>query len=576
MGRKPRVKKREKMKKKLLGFSIIILTFFGCATAPKTAPSEYPVITAMFGTVNGLVQAAVADLKTHTDLSLLDGHIAINISSGNKELDETFAKALDDDFPNFVSGADTVNHEDLYQMTIKVYRKNDDVMVRTAVLNFEQKPIVERTVTAQNVQAAIVDTLQYETAIHAKNEYETYLDNIFSDTDTVAAEAQSIRDILNRGIGFLNAEDYDSALMEFNKVLGVQYDNAEAFYYAGDAYYFKEEYWAAIRYYGQAIDINPVPISNPDYDDAYLARGLCYLELENYEYAIADFNKSEKLRPKNAYVFINRGFAYYMIDEYAKAVNEYTQYIKFNPKEAFPYYARAMSNAERKYTTSAINDCKKALEIDPNFQDARNLLASLQPPPKPPKPPKPPIDWAKYLPEIDKSNQLSMFFSVGLVQNKDETELTLPNIGLNAAFVVGCGYWGYTFSADLLTFLSFGDVDFDAMSMISMITFGIPFKMSGFIVKPYAGIGFDLSSLTQKNFSIDFIDKDVSFGIDYELGLQGYVGSFFLSAAYRQRIKAGIIEYTTGDSRSGSYYTNTYTDELFFKRFVISVGVDIF
>ena len=86
-----------------------------------------------------IVNAALSDLKTHTKLSLLKRHVAVNISSGNRELDKQFAEAIQKAYPNFESKEDTVHNEDLYQMVIKVYRENGEVYIYMTVTNFEQK-----------------------------------------------------------------------------------------------------------------------------------------------------------------------------------------------------------------------------------------------------------------------------------------------------------------------------------------------------------------------------------------------------------------------------------------------------
>jgi hypothetical protein len=77
-------------------------------------------------------------------------------------------------------------------MTIKVYRENEAVFIYTAVANFQQKNIVERTAKAKSVSAAVLETLQYKTAIHAKNEFEAYLNSTFANSGEVVQEAKLV------------------------------------------------------------------------------------------------------------------------------------------------------------------------------------------------------------------------------------------------------------------------------------------------------------------------------------------------------------------------------------------------
>jgi tetratricopeptide (TPR) repeat protein len=596
------------MKKIYLCFTLLIITTLVHALDSKYAP---------------IVNAALSYLKTHTTLSLLKGHVAVNISSGNKELDKQFAEAIKDAYPNFESKAESVHNEDLYQMRVKVYRENDEVFVRTTVTNFENKNIVERTAGAKTISLAVLETLQYETAIHAKNEFEAYLDSAFADAGEVV---MSLRIFIIRGVAFFHDKKYESALAEFNTVLVLKPDDAEALYWIGNVNSLTKKYSAAIEYYTRALNINLVPVVDPSYDDAYFSRGYCYLEIEEYDRAIADFNESEKLRPKSAVMFYSRGYAYLQKDNYTaaikdftksialkqdnaysyffrglsyfkslkyeKAIKDYSHGIKINSTEALVYYLRALAYSETsKYaqeskTKSAIADCESALKIKPNDKNAQELLASLRK--RQPKP---------SLIEIDKNGY--GYVSAGLVKNMDETnmdesEFKYPNtddfvsfgdlkyidesklysaapIGFNILAGGAKGFWGGELGVScFVNEYKSPRVIFDGTFMASL-----PIKMSLFTIMPYAGIGVDMVLFTTKRIVIDpsfsafksANSTDIKFGVDYELGLKLRIGRIFLSAAYRQRVlPAYKMEYITIDK----------TDDLLLKRFVISAGIVFF
>jgi tetratricopeptide (TPR) repeat protein len=286
-----------------------------------------------------------------------------------------------------------VNNEELYQMALKVYREQareqTQVVVNTVVTNFAQKAIVDRTVKLQNVAMSVLETLQYETAVVAKNEFDIYLDAAFSGTGDVVEKLQpSAAGYIERGLANIEIEAYDLALADFAEALKLEPKNAAAFYYSGDVYYYQDDYDAAISYYTQAININPVPVAEPDFD-AYYMRGICYnFGTENYDMAIADFNRSEKLRPNNARLYFERGFAYLMQDLYPEAMEDLTKSIKLNSKNSQAYYFRALVYSYDKGTKrKAIADCKKALAINSNYKYAKDLLAKLQE--------KKPFDWSK-------------------------------------------------------------------------------------------------------------------------------------------------------------------------------------
>jgi hypothetical protein len=176
------------VKKTIFLFAVLVLVFSACASSPSQTTSERGGELQAVSIVNMML----SDLKTQTSLSLLQGHVAINISSGNKTLDKQLDEAIQNAYPNFTAKADTVNNEDVYQMAVKVYRKNNEVIVNTVVTNFTQKNIVERNVLVTKVSVTMLETLQYETAIAAKNEFDVYLDSAFSSTGALVENLQLI------------------------------------------------------------------------------------------------------------------------------------------------------------------------------------------------------------------------------------------------------------------------------------------------------------------------------------------------------------------------------------------------
>ena len=173
-------------------FAAGVLALCGCASVPGTTPEGHTITGARSGTMDDIVNTAVSGLQAEGALARLEGHVAIHISSGNKELDTRFAGALQGAFPNVASRADTVRREDLYQMTVRVYRERGDVVAITRVSNFEQKNVIDRTFVIRGIAASIVETLQYKTATIARNEFDAYLDAAFAGTGALVAEAAPV------------------------------------------------------------------------------------------------------------------------------------------------------------------------------------------------------------------------------------------------------------------------------------------------------------------------------------------------------------------------------------------------
>lgn len=77
--------------------------------------------------------------------------------------------------------------------------------------------------------------------------------------------------------------------------------------------------------------------------DAYINRGQHYYEKQEYDRAIADFNRAIPLKPKWVQMaYGNRGNAYFSKEENEKALESYDKAISIDPKYASAYTARGL------------------------------------------------------------------------------------------------------------------------------------------------------------------------------------------------------------------------------------------
>jgi hypothetical protein len=127
-----------------------------------------------------IVDTTITDLKTKTSLSLLKGHVSVNVSSGNNDLDKQFAAAIVESFPNFTAKSDSVDEEYVYMMTARVFRNNDDtVAVTVTVTDYQNKKTIDRRIQIGSIENRVFTTIQYESAVSARNEFDAYLDSAF-------------------------------------------------------------------------------------------------------------------------------------------------------------------------------------------------------------------------------------------------------------------------------------------------------------------------------------------------------------------------------------------------------------
>jgi tetratricopeptide (TPR) repeat protein len=101
-------------------------------------------------------------------------------------------------------------------------------------------------------------------------------------------------------------------------------------------------------------------------------RGLAYAAKNDYDRAIADYDKSIEVDPTYARTFDSRGNAYYGRHDYDRAIVDYDEAIRLDPKDDWPLRNRALAYRAKRDYDHALADLNAALRINPNFRDAIN------------------------------------------------------------------------------------------------------------------------------------------------------------------------------------------------------------
>lgn len=115
----------------------------------------------------------------------------------------------------------------------------------------------------------------------------------------------------------------------------------------------------------------------------FLDEGIYETENKQYDCAIENLDKSIELKNDFDISYFYRAVCYQALEKWDEAMLDYTKAIQLNDKMTDAYYNRAniilsRKDIENPKIENAIKDLEKALELDPNFNNALFALAAAK------------------------------------------------------------------------------------------------------------------------------------------------------------------------------------------------------
>jgi protein O-mannosyl-transferase len=139
---------------------------------------------------------------------------------------------------------------------------------------------------------------------------------------------------------------------------------SRAVFYKGMTLSKANQYDKAIAEYDKAIALSP------KYAKAYYNRGIAYGKKGNIAKAIENYNQAIQYDPRYTEAFVNRGNAFSSLKQYDKAVEDYNQVIAIEKNFLLAYYNRANAFRALGKTTEALEDYATVLRLNKNYAAA--------------------------------------------------------------------------------------------------------------------------------------------------------------------------------------------------------------
>jgi tetratricopeptide (TPR) repeat protein len=181
---------------------------------------------------------------------------------------------------------------------------------------------------------------------------------------------------------FYDNMDYGRSIESFSKVLELApagEENNRVYYMRGLSYLKSRQYDQAIYDFSRALELTGEGDKSLKFL-IYEMRGDAYSGKNAWPSAIQDYWKalSEDVDNKNAkYVYLNRGWAYLNNNDPDTAIKDFDRSISIDPKLAETYFGRGNAWLKKADPQRALADAKEALKLQPNEKRYDDLVYEI-------------------------------------------------------------------------------------------------------------------------------------------------------------------------------------------------------
>ena len=161
-----------------------------------------------------------------------------------------------------------------------------------------------------------------------------------------------------RGLAKYEINDFQGAQDDFNKMIELDPNDANAYWCRGNTNYVIGDYIGSIEDFTIYFRLNG--------NDArvYYQMGCSKFELKDFQGAIDDFTMAIKLDSNITEIFEFRGDAKYKLYDYYGSIEDYSKAIEFDSNNARLFMNRALSKFELENYHGAIEDFTEVINLD--------------------------------------------------------------------------------------------------------------------------------------------------------------------------------------------------------------------
>jgi tetratricopeptide (TPR) repeat protein len=165
------------------------------------------------------------------------------------------------------------------------------------------------------------------------------------------------------GLLYAAAQDYENAIISWDKALSIQPDNPAALTIKGVALSALGRYPEAIAAYDQALAIQP---DNPA---ALTIKGIALSDLGRYPEAIAAYDQALAIQPDDHEALTNKGVALSHLGRKQEAIAAYDQALAIKPDYPDALYNKACCYGLQGHVELALASLHQAISLDAKYRE---------------------------------------------------------------------------------------------------------------------------------------------------------------------------------------------------------------
>jgi len=191
-------------------------------------------------------------------------------------------------------------------------------------------------------------------------------------TKAIEIDPDYMQGYIYRGEAYEDKKDYDHAIADYTSLIKLRPKEISFYYQRAYAYRMKKDYYRMIADYKSVIRLKP-----DDKRAYFLCGDYYYFTGRDYKNALTAYADIINRFPNDASAYFMRGRTYYELEEYDKAMSDCEKTIKLDPNFVDAYVYRSLIfSSEFNDDNKAIACLTDAIKIDQNKKTEYKLVSS--------------------------------------------------------------------------------------------------------------------------------------------------------------------------------------------------------